>query len=146
MIVVGILPGPKEPKLTMNSFLKPLIDKLQEFWTGVVISCSKHPFKSLLIRAAVICCASDIPATRKLCGFVGHSAELGCSKCLKRFPTITVDGKKRRDYSGFNTEAWPSRDLKVHRQKSDEYKNAKTQSDQASTAKECLTLMESVSR
>ena len=55
---------------------------------------------------------------------------------LKRLPTITVDGKKWRDYSGFNTEAWPSQDLKVHRQKSDEYKNAKTQSDQASIAKE----------
>ena len=93
-IIVGIIPGPKEPKLTMNLFLQPLVDEFKEFWKGVVIDCNKHPLKSLLIRAAIICCASDIPATRKLCGFVGHAARLGCSKCLKEFPSIIVDGKK----------------------------------------------------
>ena len=82
IIIVGIIPGPKEPKLTINSFLKPLVDELKEFWTGVFVTCNKHPLKSLFIRAAVICCASDIPATRKLCGFVGYSAKLGCSKCF----------------------------------------------------------------
>ena len=126
IIILGILPGPTEPKLTMNSFLQPLVDDLQEFWTGVFISCSKHPLKSLLIRGAVICCASDIPATRKLCGFSSHSAALGCSKCLKQFCSIIVAGKKRRDYSGYNMETWPSRELDVHRQKSEENKKAKT--------------------
>jgi len=136
VIILGILPGPKEPKLTMNSFLQPVVDDLQELWRGVFISCSKHPLKSLFIRGAVICCASDIPSTRKLCGFSGHSAALGCSKCLKKFPSIIVGGKKRRDYSGYNMETWPSRNLEVHRQKSNEYKNAKTQSDQASIVKD----------
>jgi len=133
-IIVGIIPGPKEPKLTMNLFLQPLVDELKEFWKGVVIDCNKHPLKSLLIRAAIICCASDIPATRKLCGFVGHAARLGCSKCLKEFPSIIVDGKKRRDYSGYDKETWPVRDLKLHKEKSEEYKNSNTESDQKSIA------------
>jgi len=136
VIIVGIIPGQKEPKLTMNSFLQPLVDELQEFWSGVLVTCSKHPLKSLLIRAALIYCACDIPATRKLCGFVSHSASLGCSKCLKKFPSITVAGKKKRDYSGYDKETWPVRDLKVHLDKSDEYKKAKTQSDQISIAKD----------
>ena len=96
VIIVAIIPGQKEPKLTMNSFLQPLVDELQEFWSGVLVTCSKHPLKSLLIRAALIYCTCDIPATRKLCGFVSHSASLGCSKCLKKFPSITVAGKKER--------------------------------------------------
>ena len=113
-----------------------MVDDLLEFWSGVLIPCNKHPLKSLFIRAAVICCASDIPATRKLCGFVGHSASLGCSKCLKKFPSITVAGTKRRDYSGYDKQIWPVRDLKVHLEKSEEYKKAKTQSEQIAIAKD----------
>ena len=35
VIIVGIIPGPTEPKLTMNSFLRPLVTDLQKFWRGV---------------------------------------------------------------------------------------------------------------
>jgi len=35
-----------------------------------------------------------------LCGFLGHSAKLGCNKCLKQFANVE-DGDKR-DYSGVN--------------------------------------------
>ena len=72
IILSAIIPGPTEPKLTMNSFLKPLVIELQEFWSGVMISCKTHPLKNICVRAAVICCTCDIPATRKLCGFLGH--------------------------------------------------------------------------
>ena len=40
------------------------------------------------IRAALLRITSDLPATRKLCGFASHAASLGCSKCLKRFPSL----------------------------------------------------------
>lgn len=32
IIVVGILPGPSEPKLTANTFLEPPVRELQTFW------------------------------------------------------------------------------------------------------------------
>ena len=32
IILVGIIPGPKEPKGSVNSFLRPLIEELKEFW------------------------------------------------------------------------------------------------------------------
>ena len=35
VIVVGIIPGPEEPKLHINSFLRPLVDELCEYWYGV---------------------------------------------------------------------------------------------------------------
>ena len=78
IILVGLIPGPKEPKFTINSFLYPLVEELKELWFGAMFECPYHPLKNVCVRAALTCCASDIPATRKLCGFVGHSAKLGC--------------------------------------------------------------------
>ena len=31
IILVGIIPGPKEPKFNINSYLSPLVDELKEF-------------------------------------------------------------------------------------------------------------------
>ena len=35
---------------------------------------------------ALICVGCDIPSSRTLCGFLGHSATAGCNKCRKKFP------------------------------------------------------------
>lgn len=40
----------------------------------------------------------DIPATQKVCGFVGHTAHLCCCKCKKYFPYS--DKLQRVDFSG----------------------------------------------
>ena len=54
----------------------------------------------------------DLPAGRKVCGFLGHNATLGCSKCSKKFP-----GDLIKDYSGFNDIAeWPKQTNEVHRE------------------------------
>ena len=100
------------------------------------ISCEHHTFNTLCIRAAVICCACDVPATRKLCGFVAHSATLGCSKCLKPFPSVQVSGVKRMDYSGFDRETWQPRSPQVHYDKAIEYLHADTQSRRKAITKE----------
>ena len=34
VIVIGIIPGPKEPKLTMNSFIGPLVNELNSAYRG----------------------------------------------------------------------------------------------------------------
>ena len=64
--------------------------------------------KAVLVRCALLCVACDIPASRKVCGFLGHSATYGCSKC---FPGQV--GKK--DYSGFDRSQWKERTLEEHR-------------------------------
>ena len=40
VIIVGIIPGPKEPKLHVNTFLQPLVDELIDFWDGVLLTTS----------------------------------------------------------------------------------------------------------
>lgn len=48
-----------------------------------------------------------MPATRKLCGFLGHAARIGCNKCLKAFPTTAFGDKP--DFSEYNRNEWELR-------------------------------------
>ena len=69
----------------------------------------------------------DIPAARKVCGFVGHRALKGCSKCLQSFPTAPFGEKA--DYSNFDKSSWESRCKHIHEIAS-KYKKCNTHSEQ----------------
>ena len=90
VLTVGILPGPHEHKQHMKSFLDPLVSELVELQVGVPmtvsssISSSEFPIRCLLLSVAC-----DLPAARKVCGFLSHAAKHGCSKCFKEFPGKT---------------------------------------------------------
>ena len=86
-----------------------------------------------LVRAALNCVACDIPAARKVCGFVGHSANLACSKCLKVFPTKAFGEKS--DYSGFDRTLWTPRQLENHRNYAYKHKDAQNRSQEISIEK-----------
>ena len=77
-MLIGLIPGPSEPKENINSFLKPLVNDLIELWNGIQIHCSST---TTLIRGALIAVSCDIPAARKVCQFLGHKANKGCSRC-----------------------------------------------------------------
>ena len=112
VILIGLIPGPSEPPHDINPFLRPLVEVLKQLFSGVEMHVQSFSEKQL-IHCALLCVACDVPASRKVCGFLGHSASLGCSKCLKQFP-----GKAgEQDYSGFaNRAKWACRDVKSHRQ------------------------------
>ena len=138
VILIGLIPGPKEPKLTINSFLQPMVQELKELWRGVTLPCPNSPFKHAFIRAALICCTCDVPATRKSCGFVGHNAKLGCSKCKKVFPSIRHNSETRgisRDFSGYDEQNWTSRNIEEHRTQALLHKNSSTKAQQKSIEK-----------
>lgn len=97
---IGIIPGPHEPSRTVNSYLTPLVLELQEAWTAGFRVPTPHDM-SVSVKLVLSCVACDIPASRKVCGFLGHSAALGCSKCLKRFGNH-ADGS--RDYSCYDQQ------------------------------------------
>ena len=103
VVLVGVIPGPKEPPLHMNTFLRLLVDELKELWRGIPLKNAKG--HSIIVRAALLCCGCDIPASRKLCGLRGHHAEKGCSKCLLTFPTEVLGEKA--DCSNFNQSLCP---------------------------------------
>ena len=78
-----------------------------------------------IIRGALLCVACDLPAGRKTCGFLGHSANLGCSKCLKVFKGDITN----KDYSGFNRSEWKVRSNKEHRESITKILSSKTKSE-----------------
>ena len=128
VLLVGVIPGPHEPSKTMNSYLTPLVDELNQLWDGVVMQSFSS--KQVVVRAALLCTACDIPAARKVSGFVGHNALHGCSKCLKKFPTASFGEKP--DYTGYNRTLWEPRSRELHHQyakKHRECNTAKAQKD-----------------
>ena len=110
VILAGIIPGPREPKRDVNSYLRPLISELLDLWNGMPMEVIGED-KKRNIRCALICVACDMPASRKTCGFLGHTAKLGCNKCKKVF-TGSIGNK---NYSGFDRENWESRSNLDHR-------------------------------
>lgn len=118
LLLVGVLPGPSEPNLIMNSFLTPMVEELMQLWEGVMVSIKTHQGQmKIRVRAALSCVACDIPASRKVCGFLSHNAILGCNKCLKIFKhTSTDNGGTITDYSGFDRQNWEMRTCTRHRE------------------------------
>src|SRR3989440_11442443 len=83
MLILALLLGPNEVKLhKINHYLALIVDELLEFWSGVNLPPSEDHPEVKKIRLAVICCANDIPAARKLCGHI--SAKAACYRCYKR--------------------------------------------------------------
>lgn len=117
-ILVGIMPGPHEPK-NCNGFLKPMVNDLETLFQGVNM---KSASTSHLVRAMLMCISCDLPATRKVCGFQNFNAKLGCSKCLKEF--ITASFGEKPNYGGYMCEDWSPRDKDIQKRKSLECKNA----------------------
>ena len=115
IILVSIIPGPKEPKLTLNPLLAPFVEELISVYDGWMLTISNDRIGevSVHVRACLACVSCDVPAMRKLCGFLGHTARLGCSRCLKEFTTTTFGDKP--DYSGFDQDKWIPRSLENHK-------------------------------
>ena len=124
-ILIGIIPGPKEPPLNLNSFLQPLASELITLYEGYEIEVGSV---SLKLHAVINLIACDIPATRKVLALPGHSATLGCSKCLKSFK-VNHFGEKP-DFSGFDISIWPKRDSSLHRELAYKYKELPNNSRQ----------------
>lgn len=128
IILLGIIPGPCEPKHDINSFLQPLVEELLQFWTGVQLQVQTSiDVVEKTVDCALLCVACDLPAGRKACGFLGCSARLGCSKCMKKFP----GEPGTMDYSGFERSMWPPRTATVHRESVKKINLCKTKTEKA---------------
>ena len=67
-----------------------------EFWSGKHLNIYGSSTKRLVGHALLaVCC--DLPAGRKVCGFLSYNARYGCSR-LKPF----VGSVGNQDFSGFD--------------------------------------------
>ena len=94
IIVIGLIPGPLEPKKHLNGFLNPLVAELQVLFSpGVTISVPglQGRMNKIIVKAKLLCVSCDLPAVRKLLSFYGIGGFLACSKCWKR--ALRVNGR-----------------------------------------------------
>ena len=132
VIICAVIPGPNEPKRHINPFMKKMVEELQILWKGIFFDLPTTPLP-VRIRAALLCVAADIPATRKVCGFTGHNSTKGCSKCLKQFNVVVG---QPTNYGGFDRETWPLRTNSHHRENSECHRFAKTKAAKTLIEKE----------
>ena len=65
VIIVGLIPGPKEPPEVINSYLIPLVCELLKLWSGVCLQISDE----ITIRGALLCVGCDLPAGKRPADF-----------------------------------------------------------------------------
>lgn len=127
IILIGIIPGPKEPSLTINSYLVPLVLELQDAYKGWIITTVVDSVeRTVCICACIGCVTCDIPASRKLCGFLSHIANKGCNKCTKEFPST---GPGSRNYAGYDRDNWIMRSVESHKEHCKELFTANTKTE-----------------
>ena len=96
IVLLALIEG--EPKHDLNAVFKPIVDEFMSLWTG---SWFWIKLKRMFARVALLCIACDVPAARKVAGFLSHNVRLGCSRCLNEFPVKTFGEKPK--YDAFNT-------------------------------------------
>ena len=129
MLLIGIIPGPSEPSHDVNTFLQPLVLELKDLWQGISLNVYRSAGISneVLVRCALLCVACDLPAGRKVCGFLSHCAAKGCSKCYKVFS----GGVSSMCYAGFDRSLWRSRNNTLHRRDVEEVMKCNTKTERA---------------
>ena len=67
-MLVGIIPGPSEPKLHINDFLRPLVDDLELLWNGIEVVLADGSIKA--VKAALVCvCLVIYQHLERFCSF-----------------------------------------------------------------------------
>ena len=133
IFIVGIIPGPHEPSLSINTYLKPLVDELEVLWKdGICLKSAASPLFSERYRCALLCVACDITASRKVGGFLAHSARKGCNKCLVDFPSMLSSEADRTSILNVG----PARENDIHREIVAEVLTAPTRQDRDRTESE----------
>lgn len=120
--LVGIMPGPKAPKLQqINHFLEVLVKELLDFWNpGLYFSQTHSHPQGRLIRCALIPLICDLGAIKKTSGQASHSATYFCSFCHI----------KLKDINTLDPQRWPKMTCEERHTCAFQWKNAPSEQEQ----------------
>lgn len=105
VILLGIIPGPSEPPRDINQYLRPLVKELLQFLTGIKMKILCQGKSDIVtVKCILLGVPCDMPAGRKACGFLGHTANLGCTKCLNFSRASWIKGLFRLRQTKLETE------------------------------------------
>eukprot|EP00794_Sanderia_malayensis_P000913 gene913-218_t len=131
--LVGIIPGPREPSVDINTYLRPIVDDLLLLYNGVDIYV-KETKETINVKAILLCISCNIPAMRKVTQFLSHKANKGCSMCNFQAERDNSSAAGKMSYLT-NNFVFNMRTNNEVRQHAEEYKNAKNKSQANEIAK-----------
>lgn len=136
-ILVGLMPGLKEPKTyEINHYLRPLVKKLQELYKGKQMKTHLFPETPVTVRADLLMVACDTPAGRKVPDFTAANRSRACFKGDRTF-IVTPETNNRIDLSGFDVENWILRKHKQNNEKAKLWRDAININDCENIQKDC---------
>jgi len=93
MFLTCLIPGPSNPKASIDVYLRPLIDDLNKLSNGIwTYDVSRK--QNFLMRAALMWTINDFPAYGMLSGWSTHGI-LACPHCMEHTKTFTLNyGRK----------------------------------------------------
>ena len=80
MILVGKVPGPREPD-DLDSFLHPLIEEFKQLEDGI-LTWNAHLKKEINLRAHLIVVTADMKAREKLMRHTRNGSSRYCTYCI----------------------------------------------------------------
>ena len=128
MILVGVIPGPKEPPLTaINNYLAPMVNDLKMLLEGVLMKMVMQDgsIQHNNVKACLYSVSSDLPATKKLAASMSFNSGYGCHLCKTFFPGLDGPGNKR-NYCNWDCDEWVPRTPEETRESSKAWKDATT--------------------
>ena len=123
LIIVGVIPGPSEPLLNINTYLSPLVSSLKDLWNGISISVPQ--FGKIKIRCILLGVCCNLPAGRKVCRFLGRNVNKCCTECYSTFS----EAFGKSNFSNFNRDSWNSRTMSSCRRNVKVIMQSKSKSD-----------------
>ena len=108
IFLIGIFPGGTEKNLSLNPLLEPFKDEMLALHPdagGIPMATYKYP-KGRKVCVVCMLAVCDLPAGKKLAGFVGHNGDKGCSRCDKTWAATRdpIDNQVRLDGEGETDE------------------------------------------
>jgi len=93
MFLSCLIPGPSNPKASIDVYLEPLIDDLKKLWVGI-LTYDVSRKQNFMMRACLMWTINDFPAYGMLSGWGTHG-RLACPHCMEHNKSFTLNyGRK----------------------------------------------------
>jgi hypothetical protein len=94
LILALVIPGPDYPGKTLNVFMQPLIDELDDLWKNGVHTFDSHRKQNFILKAALLWTIHDFPAYGLVACWSTHG-KLACPICGSDIDTFSLANGRR---------------------------------------------------
>ncbi|XP_050222348.1 uncharacterized protein LOC126672441 [Mercurialis annua] len=97
MFLTILVPGPRNPKNTMDIFLQPLIAELNQLWESGIRTYDIHKRQNFQMKAALMWTINDFPAYSMMSGW-STSGRLACPHFMEDTDAFTLNKNGKQSW------------------------------------------------